>query len=85
MRHPGAWLRDVCGGEPVYPLVILFGLNAVDELDRTAFGILLPEIRDTFDLDLTTTLAFVAAVTDRGPRIAGADRPARRPPAAASR
>ena len=62
-RHPGTWLRDVCGGEPVYPLVILFGLNAVDELDRTAFGILLPEIRETFDLDLTTTLAFVAAVS----------------------
>jgi ABC-type branched-subunit amino acid transport system ATPase component/MFS family permease len=62
-RHPGNWLRDVCGGEPVYPLVILFGLNAVDELDRTAFGILLPEIRDTFDLDLKTTLAFVAAVS----------------------
>ena len=63
VRHPGGWLRDVCGGEPVYPLVILFGLNAVDELDRTAFGILLPEIRDAFDLDLTTTLAFVAAVS----------------------
>ncbi len=62
-RHPGTWLRDVCGGEAVYPLVILFGLNAVDELDRTAFAILLPEIRETFDLDLTTTLAFVAAVS----------------------
>ena len=63
VRHPGGWLRDVCGGEPVYPLAILFGLNAVDELDRTAFGILLPEIRDAFDLDLTTTLTLLAAVT----------------------
>jgi branched-chain amino acid transport system ATP-binding protein len=63
VRHPGGWLREICGGEPVYPLVILFGLNAVDELDRTAFGILLPEIRDAFDLDLTTTLALVAAVS----------------------
>jgi branched-chain amino acid transport system ATP-binding protein len=63
VRHPGRWLRDVCGGEPIYPLAILFGLNAVDELDRTAFGILLPEIRDAFNLDLTTTLTFVAAVT----------------------
>ena len=63
VRHPSAWLRQICGGEPVAPLVILFGLNAVDELDRTAFGILLPEIRDAFDLDLTTTLALFAAVS----------------------
>ncbi|HEX4980155.1 MAG TPA: MFS transporter [Ilumatobacteraceae bacterium] len=63
VRHPEVWLREICGGEPVYPLVILFGLNAVDELDRTAFGILLPEIRDAFDLDLTTTLTLLAAVS----------------------
>ena len=47
---PVSWVRrkleEVTGGGPVYPLLILFGLNAVDELDRTAFGILLPEIRD---------------------------------------
>jgi len=41
---------------------VLFGLNAVDELDRTAFGILLPEIRDAFDLDLTTMLLIIALV-----------------------
>ena len=54
------WLRAVCGGESAYPLVVLFGLNAVDELDRTAFGILLPNIRDDFDLDNTSVLALVA-------------------------
>ncbi len=59
-RHPMVWLRDVCGGESAYPLVILFGLNAVDELDRTAFGILLPEIRESFDIDLRTALGLVA-------------------------
>src|SRR5688572_10761646 len=37
----GRWLYGVTGGAPVYPLLVLFGLNAVDELDRTAFGILL--------------------------------------------
>ncbi|MEY3493009.1 MAG: hypothetical protein RL413_427, partial [Actinomycetota bacterium] len=58
-RHPSSWLRDVCGGQAVYPLVVLFGLNAVDELDRAAFGILLPEIREHFDLDLGTTLGLV--------------------------
>ena len=53
VRHPAGWLRDVCGGESAFPLVVLFGLNAVDELDRTAFGILLPNIRDEFGLDNT--------------------------------
>ena len=42
---------------------MLFGLNAVDELDRTAFGILLPEIRDEFGLDLQGILGLVAVVT----------------------
>ena len=60
VRHPMVWLREICGGESPYPLVILFGLNAVDELDRTAFGILLPEIRKDFNIDLKTALALVA-------------------------
>ena len=60
IAHPMAWLRDVCGGEAAFPLLVLFGLNAVDELDRTAFGILLPNIRDHFDLDNTGVLSLVA-------------------------
>lgn len=60
VAHPTKWLRDVCGGEAVFPLVVLFGLNAVDELDRTAFGILLPNIRDAFNLDNTGALSLVA-------------------------
>jgi len=60
LRHPGGWLRDICGGEAAFPLVVLFGLNAVDELDRTAFGILLPNIRDEFHLDNTKVLGLVA-------------------------
>ncbi len=63
IRHPRGWLRAVCGGAAIYPLFVLFGLNAVEELDRTAFGILLPEIRDEFGLDLTTTLGLVALVS----------------------
>ena len=60
VAHPMEWLRGVCGGESAYPLVVLFGLNAVDELDRTAFGILLPNIRDAFNLDNTGVLGLVA-------------------------
>ena len=60
VAHPMLWLRGVCGGESAFPLVVLFGLNAVDELDRTAFGILLPNIRDEFGLDNTKVLGLVA-------------------------
>jgi branched-chain amino acid transport system ATP-binding protein len=60
IRHPVRTLREICAGEPAFPLFVLFGLNAVDELDRAAFGILLPEIRDHFGLDLSTMLGLVA-------------------------
>ncbi|MFM7872809.1 MAG: hypothetical protein ACKPBG_14185, partial [Actinomycetota bacterium] len=60
VAHPVQALRRACGGEAAFPLVVLFGLNAVDELDRAAFGILLPEIRDHFGLDLSTMLGLVA-------------------------
>ena len=63
VRHPGVWLRSVTGGAATYPLVVLFGLNAVDELDRTAFGILVPEIRDDFGLDLQGMLTLIAFVS----------------------
>ncbi len=62
LRHPIRWLDELTGAGPVYPLLILFGLNAVDELDRTAFGILLPEIREAFGLDLRGILTLIAVV-----------------------
>ncbi|MGD9998686.1 MAG: MFS transporter [Ilumatobacteraceae bacterium] len=63
VRHPKAWLREICAGESAFPLLVLFGLNAVDELDRTAFGILLPNIRDAYDLDNTAVLGLVAVAS----------------------
>ncbi len=60
VRHPKQWMTDLCGGEAAFPLIILFGLNAVDELDRTAFGVLLPEIRESFDINISTALSIVA-------------------------
>jgi branched-chain amino acid transport system ATP-binding protein len=62
VRHPRRSLDALTGASAVYPLLILFGLNAVDELDRTAFGILLPEIQDDFGLDLTGILVLIALV-----------------------
>ena len=58
-------LRNITGGEAATPLVILFVLNIVDELDRSAFTVLTPEIRDAFGLDnqgIFTVIALVGAI-----------------------
>src|SRR5688572_22839517 len=47
---PPSRLKGLGAGAPLFPLLILFGLNLVDEFDRAAFSALLPEIRDAFDL-----------------------------------
>ena len=43
--------------------IVLFGLNAVDELDRAAFAVLLPDIRDHFDLSNAGALRLVSLTT----------------------
>jgi branched-chain amino acid transport system ATP-binding protein len=63
MKRIRAWADATVSGGTLYPLVVLFGLNAVDELDRTAFGVLLPEIRDEFGLDLQGILTLVGVVS----------------------
>ena len=50
-------------GAPAFPLFVLFGLNAVDELDRAAFAVLLPNIRDHFGLTDAGALAIVSVTT----------------------
>jgi len=57
--RPGA----VTLGAPLYPLIVLFGLNAVDELDRSAFAVLLPDIRDHFGLSDSGALTIVSLTT----------------------
>jgi ABC-type branched-subunit amino acid transport system ATPase component/predicted MFS family arabinose efflux permease len=59
-RAPRRYVRDITGGYAAFPLLVLFGLNAVDELDRTVFGILGPEIRDHFGLDNQGYLSVIA-------------------------
>lgn len=54
-------IRRVTGTTPALPLLVLFGLNAVDELDRTAFGVLAPEIRDHFGLSNQGILSVITA------------------------
>jgi ABC-type branched-subunit amino acid transport system ATPase component/predicted MFS family arabinose efflux permease len=77
------WKANTTGGAALYPLIVLFGLNMSHELDRTGFGVLVPEIRDDFGLDLNGILtvisvALVAALilalpvgfyADRAPRL----------------
>src|SRR5918993_4227663 len=50
-------------GAPAFPLFVLLGLNAVDELDRSAFAVLLPDIRDHFDLSNAGALRLVSVAT----------------------
>jgi ABC-type branched-subunit amino acid transport system ATPase component/predicted MFS family arabinose efflux permease len=61
---PGNWFARWCdrttGGAAMFPLVVLFGLNAVDELGRYAFGVLLPNIRDDFGVSTQGILTVVA-------------------------
>lgn len=59
-----AWQPSVItAGAPTFPLLVLLGLNTVDELDRSAFAVLLPDIRDHFGLSDATALSLVAATT----------------------
>jgi predicted MFS family arabinose efflux permease len=79
-----ARVATIGGGASLVPLVILFGLNAVDELDRSAFGLLLPEIKKYFGLNLTGVTSLQAAVIPAGllfalPIARYADRGRRRP------
>ncbi|MFP3901875.1 MAG: MFS transporter [Acidimicrobiia bacterium] len=66
LKEPGAvgrWdLRRITGGAAVFPLVVLFGLNAVDELDREAFNVLVPNIREAFDLSIQGVLVLSSLV-----------------------
>jgi len=62
LRHPVRWARGLTGDGPLYALVVLFGLNAVDELTRSAFGVLAPDIAADFGIGIEgiTVVVFVA-------------------------
>jgi branched-chain amino acid transport system ATP-binding protein len=54
--------RQITDGFPTMPLWILFGLNAVDELDRSVYAILSPEIRESFHLSISGVASVTALV-----------------------
>ena len=82
-RHPVRWLDGLTGDGPVRPLLILFGLNAVDEVARISFSVTAPTIADDFGVGIAgVTIPFVLAfgaalalsvpianVADRGNRV----------------
>jgi ABC-type branched-subunit amino acid transport system ATPase component/predicted MFS family arabinose efflux permease len=61
-ERPGLVAR-ITGGSPLTPLAVLFGLNIADELDRSAFAVLIPDIRDHFRLGNSGVLGLVAVAT----------------------
>ncbi|MDD9369203.1 MAG: MFS transporter, partial [Acidimicrobiales bacterium] len=78
-RHPIGWLRDLTGDGPAMALVILTGLNAVDELSRASFAVVAPDIADHFGVGVVGVtvpfvLAFAAAFALSVPIATVADR-----------
>src|SRR5262245_22635844 len=62
VRHPIRWIDDLTGDGPVLALLILFGLNMVDELARSSFQVLAPTIADYFGVGIAGVLVpFVLA------------------------
>ena len=79
VRHPIGWLRDLTGDGPAMALVILTGLNAVDELSRASFAVVAPDIADHFGVGVVGVtvpfvLAFAAAFALSVPIATVADR-----------
>src|SRR5881398_667843 len=65
--EPGLGRRAaIVGGAAVVPLVILTGLNFVEQFDRIAFAALAPEIRNAFhlsDVGISTIRAITGVTT----------------------
>src|SRR4029079_10833151 len=59
-RAPRRFFSEMSGGEALFPLMVLVGLNAVNQLDQTAFAVLGPDIRRSFDLSNQGYLTLVA-------------------------
>ena len=44
------WIDDVTDSGAALPLVLLFFLNLVDEFDQVLYGVVAPEIEETFGI-----------------------------------
>jgi len=59
-RSPRRFFDEMSGGQALFPLIVLVGLNCSNQLDVSAFGILGPDIRDAFHLSNQGYLTLVA-------------------------
>ncbi|MGO9876170.1 MAG: MFS transporter [Acidimicrobiia bacterium] len=59
-RPPRRFFEETSGGQALFPLIVLVGLNFANQLDVSAFGILGPDIRDSFHLSNQGYLTLVA-------------------------
>ena len=50
MKPLKRWLDAVTDSNAALPLVLLFFLNLVDEFDQVLYGVVAPEIQDTFGI-----------------------------------
>ena len=62
-RGPRRFFDEISAGQSLYPLMVLIGLRAAEQLDQTAFGILTPDIRKEFHLSYGALLALVGVTT----------------------
>ncbi|HEV7763135.1 MAG TPA: ATP-binding protein, partial [Acidimicrobiales bacterium] len=78
-RHPVKWVDDVTGDGPVLPLLVLTGLNGIDEVARTSFTVVAPTVAAYFHVGLAGitvpfVLSFAAAFALSVPIATLADR-----------
>jgi branched-chain amino acid transport system ATP-binding protein len=57
IKGPRKLVEEATGDSAKLPLLVLFLLNMVDELDQVTYGIVAPEIRDTFGVKESTIVA----------------------------
>jgi len=57
------WVRRTVGNGPLLALLVLFVVNGLEEAGRDGFGVLLPDIRADFGLDLQGILTLIALVS----------------------
>src|SRR5688500_1284987 len=79
LRHPSR----AFGGAAFAPILIVVAHTLLDNIDSSGFGVILPEIRDHFDLDVATTSSIAGITTVAGivlslPVATWSDRRARR-------
>ncbi len=44
-RTPRRYFSEITHGQALFPLIVLFGLHMVEQLDANAFGVLAPDIQ----------------------------------------